>query len=123
MTFCNHSALGEWQQMRSTLSEFITRMALAAAIALVVAACGGNSPQLNTPAPNTSEPVPGEIKATARKLLADELAELDPGYSSQAEGSAPRTRCRPRGVVGRCEETSLRCYSVRSERRSSDATR
>ena len=80
--------------MRTTLSGFITRMALAAAIALALAACGGNAeetgatetatvvpaaesgtpaPQLNTPAPNANEPVPGEIEAAARKLLADEM--------------------------------------------------
>ena len=74
-------------------------MALAAAIALAVAACGGNdeetratetatampaaesgtpAPELNTPAPTANEPVPGEIEAAARKLLADEL-EVDEG--------------------------------------------
>ena len=85
--------------MRPTLSGFITRMALAAAIALVVAACGGNdeetratepatampapapgtsAQQLDTPAPTANEPVPGEIEAAARKLLADDL-EVDEG--------------------------------------------
>ena len=85
--------------MRSTLLEFIPRMALAAAIALAVAACGGNdeetratetvtappaaesgtpAPQFNTPAPTSNETVPGGIEAAARKLLADEL-EVDEG--------------------------------------------
>ncbi len=85
--------------MRSTLSEFIPRIALAAAIALVVAACGGNdedtratetatamsaaesgtpAPQLNTPAPTANETVPEEIETAARKLLANEL-EVDEG--------------------------------------------
>ena len=85
--------------MRSTLSGFIHRVALAAAIALAVATCGGNdeekgaaesatampaaelgtpAPQLNTPAPTANETVPGEIEAAARKFLADEL-EVDKG--------------------------------------------
>ena len=80
--------------MRSTLPDFITRMVLAAAIALAVAACGGNdqgtrdtetaksaptaesgtlAQKLNTPAPTANETVPDEIEAAARKLLANEL--------------------------------------------------
>ena len=76
--------------MRSTLSGFISRIALAAAIALAVAACAGNdeeqratetataAPQLDTSAPTGNETVPGEIETAARQLLADEL-EVDEG--------------------------------------------
>ena len=74
-------------------------MALAAAITLVAAACGGNDDvrtagetttavpatksgvparQLSTPASPASETVPGEIEIVARKFLADDL-ELDEG--------------------------------------------
>ena len=81
--------------MRSTMSKFIPCVALAAAIALAVAACGGNddeqraaetaaatpateagapAPQLSTPATPANESVPGGIETAARKLLADELA-------------------------------------------------
>ncbi len=81
--------------MRSTLLEFIPRMALMAVIALAVAACGGNGEEtgaaqdaatsalaaesgtpalpLDTPAPTANETVPGGIEDAARKLLADEL--------------------------------------------------
>ena len=81
--------------MRSKLSEFIPLMALAAVVVLMaVAACGGNDEEtrdqqaatampttessapallLDTPAPAAIEPVPEEVEAAARKLLADEL--------------------------------------------------
>ena len=86
--------------MRSKLSEFIPLTALAAAVVLMaVAACGGNDEEataqqaatampttesgapalpLDTPAQPASEPVPEEVKAAARKFLADEL-DLDEG--------------------------------------------
>ena len=80
--------------MRSTLAKFIPGMALAAAIALAVTACGGNddqngpaapatesgtpAPRLNTPAPASNETVPAGIEAAARKLLAEEM-EVDEG--------------------------------------------
>ena len=85
--------------MRSNLAEFIFRVPLAAAFALVVAGCGGDdegktaretataiqaaesntpAPQLNTPAPTSSESAPGEIETAARNLLADEV-EVDEG--------------------------------------------
>ena len=81
-------------QIWSTLSGFLRLMALAAAIALAVAACGGNDEEkrvaetakatpaagsgatafpLDTPAPRSDDTVPGEIETEARKLLADEL--------------------------------------------------
>ena len=81
--------------MRSKLSEFLPLMALAAAITLVAAACGGNDDartagetatsapatesgaptrQLSTPAVPADGTVPGEIETAARKLLADDLA-------------------------------------------------
>ena len=84
--------------MKSILSGFIPLIALAAAMALTVAACGGNDGeigpakpatavpatestapafQVNTPAP-PDEPVPGEIETAARELLAEEL-EVDEG--------------------------------------------
>ena len=79
--------------MWSTLSGFIRLMVLAAAIALAVAACGGNDGEKeaavtvlppaaesgapafpsDTPAAPSNEIVPGEIETAARKLLADEL--------------------------------------------------
>ncbi|MXZ90086.1 MAG: hypothetical protein F4W95_15340 [Chloroflexi bacterium] len=81
--------------MRSKLSEFIPVMALAAAIALAGASCGGNDGQtaaetgtatpspgagsgapafpLDTSAPPDNDTVPGEVEAAARRLLADEL--------------------------------------------------
>ena len=81
--------------MRSKLSEFIPIMALAAAIAMAAAACGGNDEEkmaaqevatvapatesgapafpLDTPAAPANETVPGEIETAAGKFLADEL--------------------------------------------------
>ena len=83
-------------------------MALAAAIALAVTACGGNDDengpaatataapvtesstptlQLNTPLPPPDETVPREIETAARKLLAEEL-EVNEGdlQLASAEG-------------------------------------
>ena len=67
--------------MRSTLSELMPRIFLAAAIAMAVAACGGNDEEkrAKATAPLTAnETVPGGIETAARKLLADEL-EVDEG--------------------------------------------
>ena len=93
--------------MKSILSGFIPVMALAAAMALAVTACGGNDDEnrpaeptttvpatesstaalrFNTPSP-PDEVVPGEIETAARKLLAKEL-EVDEGdfHLTSAEG-------------------------------------
>ena len=78
--------------MRSNLAEFIFRVALAAAFALLVAGCGGadegktaretataiQAAESNTPTPTSSESAPGEIETAARNLLADEV-EVDEG--------------------------------------------
>ena len=76
--------------MKSTLTGFIPRIALAAAIALAVTACAGNdeeqraaetataAPAAESRTPTNNETVPGEIEAAARKMLADEL-EVDEG--------------------------------------------
>ena len=86
--------------MRLMLLEFTPRIALAAAIVLMVAlACGGNGEDetdqegataaptsasgtpalpLDTPTPPASDTVLGEIETAARKFLADEL-EVDEG--------------------------------------------
>ena len=95
--------------MRSILRRFVPLLALAAAIALAVAACGGNDGengpavpatatpvtesaiptlQFNTPSP-PDEAVPGGIETSARKLLAEELG-VDGGdfklHSSEGMG-------------------------------------
>jgi hypothetical protein len=92
--------------MGTSPSAFIPRMVLVAAIALAVAACGGNGDEtgaaetataapaaemvtpalpLDTPAPTANEAVPAGIEAAARKLLADELG-VDEG-DFQLDGS------------------------------------
>ena len=96
--------------MRLIRLEFIPPIAFAVAIALTVAACGGNDEetrttetatampaadsgtptlQLNTPEPTANETVPGEIEAAARKLLADELKVEEGNFKlDSSEGMA-----------------------------------
>ncbi len=99
-------------QMRSTLAKFIPGMALAAAIALAVAGCGGNDdqngpaapdPESGTPAPASSEAVPAGIEAAARMLLSEEL-EVDEGdfnlhSSEEAEWSDSSLGCPEEGMA------------------------
>ncbi len=94
--------------MRSKLSEFIPLMALAAAITLVAAACGGNDDvrtdgetataapaaelgaptrQLSTPATPGNGTVPGEIETAARRMLTGELAADAGAFSLESSES------------------------------------
>ena len=112
--------------MRSTLSEFIPLLALAAAMVLVAAAaCGGNDDErraaqeaataarttesgtpalpVDTPAPPANGPVPAEIESAVRKLLADELDVDDGDFkldSSEGVGWSDATLgCPQEGMV------------------------
>ena len=67
----------------SMLLRRVPILLLAALLTASLTACGGDSPELNTPTPTANQTVPGEIEtggveAAAQKLLADEL-EVDEG--------------------------------------------
>ena len=94
--------------MRWTRSWFVPGIALAAAIVLAVAACGGNGeeqrvPETATAAPTANETVPGDIETAARELLADELnadeGDLELQSSEGMEWSDASLGCPEEGMA------------------------